>query len=132
MLQLYEKNGIEADEDLIVQYLQNRKTAKEFAVYLDLFNKYKEEYPVDAILEGEIPDEMAERASGAGFDEVYTLIGLMLSNVKDDVHERMEERRLFESVKLCIKEYWSPHHRPQCAGHPGYNRPGLYNQPWTA
>lgn len=105
MLQLYEKNGIEADEDLIVQYLQNRKTAKEFAVYLDLFNKYKEEYPVDAILEGEIPDEMAERASGAGFDEVYTLIGLMLSNVKDDVHERMEERRLFESVKLCIKEY---------------------------
>ena len=105
MLQLYEKNGIEADEDLIVQYLQNRKTAKEFAVYLDLYNKYREEYPVDAILEGETPDEMEERASGAGFDEVYTLIGLLLSNVKDDVHERMEERRLLESVKLCVKEY---------------------------
>jgi hypothetical protein len=107
MLLLYEANGIEADEDLIVQYLQNEKTAKEFSVYLDLFNKYKEKYPVDAILNGEIPDGMAERASEAGFDEVYTLIGLMLSSVKDEVRERMEERRLLESVKLCIREYKS-------------------------
>ena len=105
MLLLYEANGIAADEDLIVQYLQNGKTAKEFAVYLDLFNKYKEEYPVDTILEGEIPEGMAERASAAGFDEVYTLIGLMLSNIKEDAHERMEEVRLLESVRLCVREY---------------------------
>ena len=105
MLLLYESNGIAADEDLIIQYLQNRNTAKEFAVYLDLYNKYKEEYPVDSILEGEIPEGMTERASGAGFDEVYTLIGLLLGNVKEDVHERMEEHRLLESVKLCIREY---------------------------
>ena len=105
MLLLYETNGIAADEDLIVQYLQNGKTAKEFAVYLDLFNKYKEEYPVEAILEGDAPEEMAERASAAGFDEVYTLIGLMLSSIKEDVNERMEERRLLESVRLCVKEY---------------------------
>ena len=105
MLQLYEKNGIEADEDLIIQYLQNSSTAKEFNVYLSLFNKYREEYPVEAILNGEIPEGMEERASQAGFDEVYTLIGLLLSSVKEDVRERMEERRLLESVKLCIKEY---------------------------
>ena len=107
MLQLYEQNGISADEDLIVQYLQNGKTAREFSVYLDLFNKYKEEYPVDAILEGKIPEGMTERASEAGFDEVYTLIGLMLSSVKADVHEIMEDRRLLESVRLCVQEYLS-------------------------
>ncbi|MBR2389515.1 MAG: AAA family ATPase [Mogibacterium sp.] len=105
MLLLYEANGIAADEDLVVQYLQNAKTAKEFTVYLDLFNKYKEEYPVDSILEGEVPEGMEERASGAGFDEVYTLTGLLLSSVKEDVRERMEERRLLESVKLCVREY---------------------------
>ena len=49
--------------------------------------------------------EWKKEASGAGFDEVYTLIGLMLSSVKDEVRERMEERRLLESVKLCVKEY---------------------------
>jgi len=105
MLLLYEKNGIDADEDLIVQYLQNSNTAKEFNVYLSLFNKYREEYPIDAILSGETPEGMTGRAAQAGFDEVYTLIGLLLSSVKDDVRERMEERRLLESVKLCIREY---------------------------
>lgn len=105
MLLLYETNGIAADEDLIVQYLQNAKTAKEFSVYLDLFNKYKEEYPVDSILEGDIPEGLEERASEAGFDEVYTLIGLLLGNVKEEVRERMEERRLLESVKLCVREF---------------------------
>ena len=105
MLLLYEKNGIEADEDLIIQYLQNHSTAKEFNVYLSLFNKYREEYPVEAILNGEDPEGMEERASQAGFDEVYTLIGLLLNSVKEDVRERMEERRLLESVRLCVKEY---------------------------
>lgn len=105
MLLLYEKNGIEADEDLIVQYLQNSAAAKEFNTYLSLFNKYKEEYPVDAILDGEVPDGLTERISQAGFDEVYTLIGLLLSRVKDDVRDRMEERRLIESVRLCLKEF---------------------------
>ena len=60
---------------------------------------------MEAILEGDAPEEMAERASAAGFDEVYTLIGLMLSSIKEDVNERMEERRLLESVRLCVKEY---------------------------
>ena len=105
MLLLYEKNGIEADEDLIVQYLQNSAAAKEFNTYLALFNKYREEYPVDAILDGEVPEGMTERVSQAGFDEVYTLIGLLLSSVKDDVRGRMEERRLIESVRLCLREY---------------------------
>ena len=45
ILLLYEHNGLEADEDLMVQYLQNAKTAKEFAVYYDLYNKYRTEYP---------------------------------------------------------------------------------------
>ena len=105
MLLLYERNGISADEDLIVQYLQNSNTAKEFNVYLNLFNKYREEYPIEAILSGETPEGMIERASQAGFDEVYTLVGLLLSSVKDDVRERMEEHRLLESVKICIREY---------------------------
>lgn len=105
MLLLYEDNGIHADEDLIVQYLQNISTAKEFNVYLGLFNKYREEYPVDAILDGEVPEGMCERASQAGFDEVYTLIGLLLGRAKQDVSERIEERRLIESVGLCLKEY---------------------------
>ena len=105
MLYLYEQNGLETDEDLIIQYLQNAKTAKEFTVYLDLFNKYKEEYPVDAILDGGYSDEITERVSGAGFDEVYTLIGLLISSVAGDIRKCMEERHVLELVRSCIRRY---------------------------
>ncbi len=105
MLLLYEQNGLEVDEDLIVQYLQNRKAARDFAVYYDLYCKYRSEYPVDDILSGVITDEAAERASGAGFDEVYTLIGLLLSSVTGDIHTRLEEYRVLESVRSCIRKF---------------------------
>ncbi len=105
MLLLYEKNGIEIDEDLIVQYLQNEKIAREFSVYLDLYNKYRTEYPIDEMLSGYINNDLKKRISEAGFDEIYTLIGLLLSNVNSDVRACMEERRMLESVRSCIKQY---------------------------
>lgn len=105
MLILYERNELDVDEDLIVQYLQNAKTAREFAVYYDLYCKYRSEYPIDEILSGVITEEAAERAAGAGFDEVYTLIGLLISNVTSDIHDRLEEYRMLESLKSCIRKF---------------------------
>ena len=62
MIILYEKNGITVDEKLIAQYLQNRKIAKDFAVYYDLFNKYKSDYQVDTILAGKASEDIKQRA----------------------------------------------------------------------
>ncbi|MBQ6456570.1 MAG: AAA family ATPase [Mogibacterium sp.] len=105
MLLLYEKNGIETDEDLIVQYLQNERTAREFSVYLDLYHKYRTEYPIEEMLSGHLSEEMKDRIAGAGFDEVYTLIGLLLGSVDSDIKGCMEERRVLESVRSCLKQY---------------------------
>ena len=52
MLQVYEELGIAADETLIVQYLQHKKIAKDFANYLDLYEKYRTDYRVGDILAG--------------------------------------------------------------------------------
>jgi hypothetical protein len=57
------------------------------------------------MLSGNINNDLKNRIAKAGFDEVYTLIGLLLGSAGDDVHECIEERRLLESVKLCINEY---------------------------
>ena len=105
MLILYDRNGLEADEDLIVQYLQNENIAREFSVYLDLYRKYRTQYPVDEMLSGNLTEEMKERIANAGFDEVYTLIGLLLGSADADIRACMEDRRLLESVRSCIKQY---------------------------
>ena len=51
MMKLYEKKNIPVKERLISQYLQKERVAKDFAVYYDLFKKYREDYHVEEILE---------------------------------------------------------------------------------
>lgn len=85
MMKLYEQHGIAIDEKLIAQYLQNKKIAKEFAIYYDLFNKYKSDYQVDTILAGKATDEIKERARTAKFDERLALLGLMLDAITGEL-----------------------------------------------
>lgn len=85
MIKLYEKNGIAVDEKLIVQYLQNRKIAKEFAIYYDLFLKYKSDYQVDTILSGKASEEIKNRAKNAKFDERLSLLGMILDAVNGEM-----------------------------------------------
>ena len=80
MIILYEKNGLRVTEKLIAQYLQNKKIAKDFAVYYDLFNKYKSDYQVDKILAGESVEVIKGRAKAAKFDERLSLLGLLLDS----------------------------------------------------
>lgn len=81
MMKLYEQHNITVDEKLIVQYLQNKKIAKEFGIYYDLFNKYKSDYQVHKILAGEAPTDIYERAKAAKFDERLALLGMLLDAI---------------------------------------------------
>lgn len=85
MIRLYEQNGIKVDEKLICQYLQNRRIARDFSVYYDLYNKYKADYRVEKILAGEADSEVRERASRARFDERLSLLGLILDALMDEL-----------------------------------------------
>lgn len=81
MLNLYERLGIKVDEKLVSQYLQNKKIAKDFAIYYDLFNKYKSDYQIEDILDGKATPELVERAQKAAFDERLSLLGLLLEGI---------------------------------------------------
>lgn len=85
MMKLYEQHGIIIDEKLVAQYLQNKKIAKEFAIYYDLFNKYKSDYQVDKILAGKAPAEIKDRAKVAKFDERLALLGLLLDGISEEL-----------------------------------------------
>lgn len=87
MIKLYEKNGIRVDEELIGQYLQDKRIAKSFAVYYDLFNKYKSDYQIDRILLGKETEEIRQRAREAKFDERLALLGLLIDAITSDLKE---------------------------------------------
>lgn len=105
MIKLYEQNGIVVKEQLVSQYLQNKRIAKDFAVYYDLFNKYKSDYQVNSILSGTATEEIRQRAKAAGFDERLSLLGLMLSVVFEGTDQVARQEATLTCLMQALKQY---------------------------
>ena len=103
MIKLYEEKGFPVTEQLVGQYLQNKKIAKSFAIYYDLFNKYKSDYQVDKILNGKADSEITERAKNAGFDERLSLIGLLIDGIIEGVRESFRAESALQELMKCLK-----------------------------
>ena len=87
MIALYELNGIAVDKLLISQYIQSPDIAEDFAIYYELFNKYRSDYKTELILAGKAPEEICQRAKDAAFDERLSLIGLLLDRAGADIRD---------------------------------------------
>ena len=85
MIKLYEKLDYPVNEQLIHQYLQNAKIAKSFAVYYDLFRKYRSDYQIDEILNGTQTAAIEKRTEKAKFDERLSLLSLLLDAISGDM-----------------------------------------------
>ncbi len=84
MLGVYESCDMDADGELISQYLQNENIASDFTAYYELYKKYKSDYQIADILENKADTAIKERAKKAKFDERYSLLGLLTEAVKND------------------------------------------------
>ena len=104
MIKLYEKQEYPVDERLIGQYVQHAKVAKEFAIYYDLYNKYKSDYQIPSILEGTYSQEIADRAKAAKFDERLTLVGLLLEAVGDDIRKAISTEDYITELHRLLSE----------------------------
>lgn len=87
ILAVYEQLGITADKELIGQYIQSGKIAEDFAVYYELYCKYRSDYRIAEILSGDAGEEIEKRAMAALFDERYSLLGLLLETVGQQAKE---------------------------------------------
>ena len=106
MIKLYEKNNLKVDNKLVPQYLQDKKIAKDFAIYYDLYNKYKSDYQIDEILNGKYSENIVNRAKNAKFDERIALIGLMLDAIyalTADIYAKESSLRLLTSELRNLK-----------------------------
>ena len=81
MLYVYEELGITIDQEVVGQYLQHGRIAKDFAAYLDLYAKYKTDYQIDGILKGVWKPSAIEKLKFAAFDERLSVVGLLISRL---------------------------------------------------
>ena len=94
MIRLYEKNNITVDEKMVGQYLQDKKTARSFANYYDLFRKYRADYQIDDILAGKAGNSVRTRAAEAGYDEKLSLLGLLLDRAGEKLRKVYYEEEI--------------------------------------
>ena len=116
MLEVYEKLHKTADREMIVQYIQHEKIAKDFANYLELYEKYQMDYQIEAVLEGKIDDILIKKAAHASFDERLSVISLLLSRCTGQFRrvflKEQELAVLFEKLRE-LKEGFLGLHRSQ-------------------
>lgn len=100
---MYEEDGLKVDEELFSQYLSNEKIVKEFAAYYDLYNKYKRDYQVEALLSGKVSDPMIEKARKASFDERLSLLGMLLDTVSNEMKDIVETSAFLSELMIPLK-----------------------------
>ena len=101
MMFLLEEQGTSIDEQMISQYIQNRRIAKSFASYYDLFHKYETEYRISRILDGDDVEDVVERAGKARFDERITVLGLLTHSIEEDTREIYQmDQGLLRAVEM--------------------------------
>lgn len=103
MIKLYEQKDFPVTENLISQYLQNKKIAKSFAVYYDLFKKYQSDYQIDKILDGKADSEITDRAKAAKFDERLSLLGLLTDGLIGILREVCALEGSITELMNCLK-----------------------------
>lgn len=105
MIHLYEQHKIPVDQKLVEQYIQNPEIAQDFAIYYDLYNKYKSDYQIKDILAGTASTDIQERAKRAKFDERFSLVGLLLDAVMGAMRESTEEEDVLEELVKTLRVF---------------------------
>ena len=105
LLKAYEALGKRVDQEVVHQYLQHWKTAKDFAGYLELYAKYQKDYGFERILEGEYGKETLDQLRYAQFDERLSVVSLLIGQLNSRFRIWMEKDRAVTLLFGYLKKY---------------------------
>ena len=104
MIGVYEELGLPMDREVIYQYIQHWKIAKDFANYLELYYKYQRDYKVEEILQGHITEEACDKIRRAAFDEKLSVIGLLIARLHEYFRKSSEVDALVTELYEKMKQ----------------------------
>lgn len=109
LLRVYRMLGKKVDREVAHQYLQNWEIAKEFANYLELYEKYKKDYGLEKIVQGIYGEDVLEKLKFASFDERFSIVGMLNGKLAEYFRAYKEEdartERLFAELKVYKEEH---------------------------
>lgn len=104
-LKAYEAIGKKADREVVHQYIQHWKIARDFANYLVLYEKYQREYGLIDILEGRYKKDTLERLKHASFDERLSVVGILTGKLGELFRETYMADQYVSKLYEFLKRY---------------------------
>lgn len=105
MMKLYEQNSLPVNQELIRQYIQDERIARDFVAYYDLFYRYREAYRIDDILCGRVSEKVRLRGRESAFDERITVIRMLMDALHYDFRSVNECGTALNDFLLQVKEH---------------------------
>lgn len=105
LLYAYETLGIRADREVVGQYIQMPRIAKDFANYLEMFYKYQKTYHVEGILGGTWENITVLELREAPFDEKLSVMGLVLSRLSEEARNTRCQDALTDALHTSLTEF---------------------------
>ena len=105
LLYAYETLGIRADREVVGQYIQMPRIAKDFANYLEMFYKYQKTYHVEGILSGTWENITVLELREAPFDEKLSVMGLVLSRLSEEARNTRCQDALTDALHTSLTEF---------------------------
>ena len=108
IMEVYEKLDKNITADVVGQYIQHERIAKEFAEYYELYQKYQQDYQIAEILKGQPSEAMVKKVSHASFDERVSVVNLLFSGVRQAVRDAVFQEDVLEKVFEVLKSLKEP------------------------
>ncbi len=103
LLFVYERLGIPVNRGVVGQYIQLPSIARDFALYLDLYEKYRKTYQVDGILAGQWSQVTLSELQSAPFDETLAVLSLLLSRLGETAHALHNQQGLTMALHATLR-----------------------------
>lgn len=104
-LSVCERVGMPVRRETIGEYIQLPRIARDFANYLELYEKYRKTYQVENVLKGQWAPATVSELSAAPFDEKLSVMGLLLSRLTDCAKETWRQDALTAALHNDLTEF---------------------------
>ncbi len=105
LMHVYESLGLKVDREVIGQYIQLPRIAKDFANYVELYEKYRRIYHVEDILKGKAQPITISELRAAPFDEKLSVLGLLLSRLNFEARQTRLQDELTSALHTALKTF---------------------------
>lgn len=107
LLKSYEALGIPVNTEVVYEFLRHQDVAEDVAAYIDLYQKYQDDYGIEEILQGRAKSDVFRRLSQAAFDERLSVVNLLFDGLLQGMRKVQDEKWLTDTWYAFLKEYRS-------------------------